>query len=64
MADTLKPDSSALFLLVRKAQPDKLLAELSQFSGRIIRSSLSPEQEERIREALAKGHAAAAAEAA
>jgi uncharacterized membrane protein len=49
---TLKPESSALFLLVRKVQPEKVLAELSRFRGRVIRSSLSPEQEQRLQEAL------------
>lgn len=49
---SLKEDSSALFLLVRKAQPEKMLAELSQFRGRLIRSSLSPEQEEKLRQAI------------
>lgn len=54
IADTLQPDTSAIFLLVRKAQPDKVLAELSGFKGRVIRSSLSPEQEKRLHEALSR----------
>jgi len=54
IAETLTPDSSALFLLVRKAQPEKVLAELSRFKGRILRSSLSPEQEARLQAALAR----------
>lgn len=54
IGDTLKSDSSALFLLVRKAQPEKVVNELSRFKGRIIRSSLSPEQEARLQEALSK----------
>jgi uncharacterized membrane protein len=45
IGETLQPDTSALFLLVRKSQPEKVLAELSGFKGRILRSSLSPEQE-------------------
>jgi uncharacterized membrane protein len=49
---TLQPDASALFLLVRKAQPEKVLAELEGFNGRIIRSSLSPEQEAKLQAAL------------
>lgn len=64
IADTLKPDSSALFLLVRKAQPEKVLAEFKQFKGRIIRSSLSPEQEKQLEAAIAarrEGSQAAAA---
>jgi uncharacterized membrane protein len=52
LAQQLKPDSSALFVLVRKVQPDKVLKELSQFRGTVIRSSLSPEQEQRLEEAL------------
>lgn len=52
LSDTLKPDTSALFLLIRKAQPEKILHELSGFKGRILRSSLSPEQERKIQDAL------------
>ncbi len=48
IGNTLQPNSSALFVLVRKAQPEKVLAELSQFRGRVLRSSLSPEQEARL----------------
>lgn len=54
MGETLTPNSSALFLLVRKVQPEKVLAELSAFKGRILRTSLSPEQEARLRDALAR----------
>jgi uncharacterized membrane protein len=39
-------------------QPDKVLAEMGGFRGRVIRSSLSPEQEKRLQEAL--GHAGVA----
>jgi len=52
LAEKLKPDSSALFLLVRKVQPEKVLAELSQFKGQVIRTSLSPEQEARLQKAI------------
>jgi len=54
---TLQPDTSALFLLVRKSQPEKVLAELSGFKGRILRSSLSPEQEAKLQAALSHAHA-------
>lgn len=56
IADTIKPDSSALFLLVRKAQPEKVLAEFGQLDGRIIRSSLSPENERKLQQAISKMH--------
>lgn len=52
LADTLAPNSSALFVLMRKAQPEKVLAELKDVRGRVLRSSLSPEQEARLQEAL------------
>ncbi len=54
---TLQPDTSALFLLIRKSQPEKVLAELSGFKGHIIRSSLSPEQEAKLQAALSQAHA-------
>lgn len=57
IGDTLQPDTSALFLLVRKSQPEKVLAELSGFEGRILRSSLSPEQEAKLQAALERVHA-------
>lgn len=53
LAKTLQPDSSALFLLVRKVQPERVLAELSNFHGRVLRTSLSPKQEARLQAALA-----------
>jgi uncharacterized membrane protein len=52
LSQSLKPDSSALFVLVRKVQPEKVLQELSQFRGKLLRSSLSPEQERRLEQAL------------
>jgi hypothetical protein len=54
LAETIEPDSSALFVLVRKAQPEKVLAELSGVRGRVLRSSLSPDQERRLEAALAE----------
>jgi uncharacterized membrane protein len=57
IGETLQPDTSALFLLIRISQPEKVLAELSGFKGRIIRSSLSPEQEAKLQAALSKAHA-------
>ncbi len=52
VAETLKPDSSALFVLVRKAQPEKVLSELSRFRGQVLRSSLSPKQEAQLQAAI------------
>lgn len=52
LSDTLKPDTSAIFVLVRKVQAEKVLSELSDVRGRVLRSSLSPDQEKRLQEAL------------
>ncbi|WP_424630594.1 DUF1269 domain-containing protein [Bradyrhizobium sp. SYSU BS000235] len=57
IGETIKPDSSALFLLIRKAQPEKVLQELHQYKGHLIRSSLSPEQENKLKEALERAQA-------
>lgn len=51
---TLKPGTSALFLLLRKAQPEKVLAEIEGLNAHVIRTSLSPEQETRLQAALAQ----------
>ena len=49
---TIEPGSSALFVLVRRATPDKVLPALSQFKETVLRTSLSNEQEARLRQAL------------
>lgn len=54
---TIAPGSSALFVLVRRATPDKVLPELESFEGTVLRTSLSKEQEERLRQALQKAQA-------
>ena len=54
IGDTLQPNTSALFVLIRKVQPEKVLGELGGFKGRVIRSSLSPEQEGRLQAALSQ----------
>ncbi|WP_312609022.1 DUF1269 domain-containing protein [Agrobacterium pusense] len=54
VAQSLKPDSSALFVLVRKVQPEKVLAEVEKYKGHVLRTSLSPEAEKRLGEAISK----------
>ena len=58
IGETLKSNTSALFMLVRKVQPERVLNELSSFRGHVIRSSLSPEQESRLKAALSKSDVA------
>ena len=52
VGQTLEPGTSALFVLVRKVTLDRVLPEISDFGGKILRTSLSREQEEKIRAAL------------
>ena len=52
LAATLKPDSSALFVLVREATPDRVLEELAGTGGKILKSSLSHENEQKLQAAL------------
>ena len=54
LGETLTPDSSALFVLVKKATPDKVLAHLEQFRGKgtILQTSLTKDEESHLREAL------------
>ncbi|CDN95849.1 MULTISPECIES: DUF1269 domain-containing protein [Hyphomicrobiales] len=54
LGGTIPNNSSALFVLVRKVQPDKVLAEFEGLRGRVIKTSLSPEQEGRLRNALSE----------
>jgi uncharacterized membrane protein len=53
LGESLKPGTSALFVLVRNSQPDKVLEGLAGFKGNVIKSSLPKEKEEKLRAALA-----------
>jgi uncharacterized membrane protein len=53
LGQTIQPGTSALFLLVAKATPDKVIAEIEEFQPRILKTSLSQAQETALREALA-----------
>jgi len=52
VGNTIQPGHSALFLLIREATPDKLMDELKQFNGKILQTSLSKEDEARLKEAF------------
>jgi uncharacterized membrane protein len=49
---TLTPGTSAIFVLVRKATPDRVIEELKPFNGKIMRTSLSVDDEEKLKAAL------------
>jgi len=52
---TIKPDGSALFLLIEKWTEDKALERLNKFNATIIRTSLTKEEEEKLKVAFAAG---------
>ncbi len=52
LGETLTAGSSAVFVLVRKATPDKVLEELKGFKGKVLKTSLTADKEEALREAL------------
>ncbi len=63
LGKTIPRGSSALFLLIRRSTPDKVLPELEPFRPRVLKTSLSNEQETALKAALAgKVPAAAPAE--
>ena len=52
LATTMKPGSSVLFVLVRKATPDKVLEEIKGSGGKVLRTSLSHDDEAKLQAAL------------
>lgn len=57
LASGFTNNSSALFVLVRKATPDKVLAELQGTGGKVIKTSLTHEEEEKLQAVLAAAKA-------
>jgi uncharacterized membrane protein len=52
LGKTIPKNSSALFMLIKRSTPDKVLRELEPFKPRVVKTSLSMEQEEKLRTAL------------
>jgi uncharacterized membrane protein len=52
LAAAMNPGSSALFVLVRKATPDKVLEEVKGTGGKILKTSLSHDDEAKLEAAL------------
>ncbi|MGC9502833.1 DUF1269 domain-containing protein [Baaleninema sp.] len=52
LGESMTPGSSALFLLVRKVTPDKVLDEVAQYGGKVLRTSLSKDRENQLQEVL------------
>jgi len=54
LGETLKDNTSALFVLVRKATPDKLLDQLKGFNGKVLKTSLTVDKEDELRQVLSE----------
>ena len=52
LAAAMPPGRSALFVLVRKATPDKVLSELQGSGGKVLNTSLSHDDEAKLQAAL------------
>ena len=52
LGETFTSGTSALFVLVRKSTPDKVLEGLKGFKGKIIQTSLTKDKEEELRKVL------------
>jgi uncharacterized membrane protein len=56
--DYLQPGTSALFMVIEQATPDKATAALQQYGGTVITTSLSDEDTKKLQEALQPPRAA------
>ena len=54
LSETFTPGSSALFVLIRKVTPDKVLDQLKGFGGKVIKTSLMADKESDLQAALEK----------
>jgi uncharacterized membrane protein len=52
VGDSLEPGMSALFMLVIKATEDKVIEDMAEMGGHLYQTSLSKEDEEKLRKAL------------
>lgn len=59
VGERLPEGGAALFLLVRSMTEDKVIPELAPYGGELIRSSLSAEAEEHLRDIVASARAGA-----
>ena len=54
LGETIPVDSSALFVLVKSVTEDKVLAEIEPYKPRVLKTSLSNEDEAKLKAALSK----------
>jgi uncharacterized membrane protein len=59
LGQTLEPGTAALCVLIRQMTPDKVVDEIQQYGGTLIKTNLCHENEAKLREALASAQKSA-----
>jgi uncharacterized membrane protein len=54
IGNTLAPNTSAIFVLVKHVTPDRVFDELKKFDGKVLKTSLSKADEANLQEVLQK----------
>ncbi|MFE9875173.1 DUF1269 domain-containing protein [Streptomyces sp. NPDC005784] len=57
LSQNLRPGAAALFVLVKQAAGDKVIPQIAEFGGQLVQTSLSQEQEDALRHAVAAARA-------
>ncbi|MCH7699882.1 MAG: DUF1269 domain-containing protein [Chloroflexi bacterium] len=52
VGETIQPGNSAIFLLIRESTPDKLIDELKGYKDTVLKTSLSTDDEAKLRAAF------------
>lgn len=52
VGETIQPGNSAIFLLIREPTPDRLIDELKGYRGTVLKTSLSKDDEAKLRAAF------------
>jgi uncharacterized membrane protein len=63
LSATLQPGNAALFVLIKSITADKVLKEIQDAGGTVLKTSLDDAKEQALRNALAKATAEAPAQA-
>jgi uncharacterized membrane protein len=60
VAENIQPGNSAVFLLIKKMTPDKVIDAIKEYRGTVIKTSLSSVEEENLRDAFGESKPATA----
>ncbi|HEY8325041.1 MAG TPA: DUF1269 domain-containing protein [Ktedonobacterales bacterium] len=55
VASDLQPKTSAIFALIRKSTPDKVVPEVAKYGGTVLQTSMSKDAEEKLQAAMNQG---------